>query len=122
MTDRVNEIVERLRWQACSIPWCGDAADMLVELLEELALAHNVWAELVALVHCTSSDGSVELERVRALLEENERLSALLREQWEADSALYNAPHDVDSLVYAAMLERHDRSHAAIDAAMEPRK
>jgi hypothetical protein len=31
----VNEMVDRLRWQAPSISFCGEAADMLAELREE---------------------------------------------------------------------------------------
>jgi hypothetical protein len=115
MTDRVNELVERLRKynppdrtideQRQIAVDIHEAADMLVELRESVK-ANTHAAQLAAADNVN-------------LREENERLSALLREQWEADSALYNAPHDVDSLVYAAMLERHDRSHAAIDAALE---
>jgi hypothetical protein len=38
----VNEMVERLRWQAPSISFCGEAADMLAELREENERLRNM--------------------------------------------------------------------------------
>jgi hypothetical protein len=48
-------------------------------LLEELAVAANVWAELCAIVGCTSPDGSAELNQVRELRAQVERLEKTIR-------------------------------------------
>jgi hypothetical protein len=69
----VNEMVDRLRWQAPSISFCDEAADMLVELREENErlrevlqpfVARNSSEETIAITVRT-----IDIARARAALE-----------------------------------------------------
>jgi hypothetical protein len=88
----VNEMVDRLRWQAPSISFCDEAADMLVELREENERLRK------------------DAERYRWLLADEYTVSGRFNQvyrQWSGEDGAEGFTRALD---------------AAIDSALEPRK